>query len=146
MKIKISLIITVLSLLHLYCSDIQISRNSVLKELNLTADSIKKDKRYIYKLDNKTVGKNGYFYIIRTDAKISYHPSKALLNYDFSRDPFVQRILKERNGCLSFNANGVHRYIFFTEIDSSEILCLTIGSLEFTGPVYECNKNVEESE
>lgn len=144
MKSKISLIVIILSLLQMYCSEIQITGLNVEKELNQTADSIRKDKSFIYKLDDKTVGKKGYYYIMRNNGKASYHPVKALLNYDFSEDQFVKRILKERNGCLSSSTGGVFRYIFFTEIDSSEILCLTIERVEFTGPVLECNKNFEE--
>ncbi len=126
------------------CSGIQITEQNVRKELQQNAESIKKDKTSIYKLDSKTVGQKGYFYMIRNDGRISYHPKKGLVNSDFSRFPFVQRILKERNGCLSFNADGTRRYVFFNEAGGDEILCLTIDMSEFNEPVYGCDSKAEE--
>ena len=128
----------------MFCSGMQISGDSVRRELDSTADSIKKDKSTIYKLDGKIIGRNGYFYLIRNNGTISYHPEKALINYDFSRFSFVQKILKDRNGCILSGADGVQRYIFFTEIDSSEILCLTIDGAEFIEPVYECSSDIQQ--
>ncbi len=139
MKIKISAILTALSLMNLCCSGIQITGNNVKKELHASREYIKKDKANIYKLDNKIIGKKGYFYIIRSNGTLSYHPKKALINVDFSGYPFVQKVLKDRNGCIAFNADGIPRFIFFTEIDSDEILCLTIESSEFDETVIDCN-------
>jgi len=126
------------------CSGMQITEHNVRKELQQTAESIKKDKKSIYKLDSKTVGQKGYFYMIKNDGRISHHPKKGLINSDFSRFQFIQRILKERNGCLSFNADGTRRYIFFNEAGGDEILCLTIDVSEFNDPVYGCDSNLEE--
>ena len=139
MKTKIVIILAILSLLNLCCSGVQVTGQNARKELNSAAESIRTDKSRIYKLDGRTVGEKGYFYAVRNNGTISYHPKKALVDSDFSRYPFIQRILKERNGCFSFNADGSWRYIFFTEIDSSEILCLTIGSSEFADTVDECS-------
>lgn len=139
MKIKISLIIIAFSVLNLYCAGIQISGPDVKEMIQTAADSIKKDKNNVYKLDNAAIGRSGYYYIIRNNGTVSYHPKKALINYDFSGFPFVQKILKQRNGCITSGADGMQRYIFFAEIDSSEILCLTIENSEFTEPVYDCN-------
>jgi hypothetical protein len=144
MKRKITIILLCLSLLNLFCSGMEITEDNVRNELRLAADSIKKDKNSIYKLDEMTIGNRGYFYIIRNNGTISYHPKKALINFDFSRYPFVRKILKERNGCLSFNADGTQRYVFFSEIDSEEILCLAIDSIEFSDTVYKCDSDIEE--
>ncbi len=140
MKITIPLIAIMMALPLLQCSEMQITGFSVRNELNSTADSIRKNRNYVYKLDDKTVGKKGFFYIIRNNATVSYHPVKALSEYDFSGDPFVQRILKNRNGCVSSCSNEACRYIFFTEIDSNEILCLSIDGTEFGEPVDGCIK------
>jgi hypothetical protein len=126
------------------CSGMQITEQNVRKELQSAAESINRDKKSIYKLDSKTVGKNGYFYLINNRGIISHHPKKGLINSDFSRFPFIQKILKERNGCLSFNADGTSRYLFFNEMESGEILCLTIDMNEFYEPVYGCDSKFEE--
>jgi len=145
MKLKILTLLITLPLLNLSCSGIRVTESGVKKELQTSADSIKKDKKSIYKLDDKIVGKKGYFYIIRNNGTISYHPRKALINLDTSSYPFVQRILKDRDGCLSFNSESGKNFIFFCEIDSNEILCMTIDSSEFSGPVYGCDlKKIEE--
>jgi len=144
MNRKISITLIPLFFINLYCSGMKITDYNVKKELQSAAETIRKDKKNIYKLDNKIIGKKGYFYIIRSDGKISHHPKKALINSDFSAYPFVRKILEGRNGCLSFNADGLRRYVFFTEIDSGQILCLTIESGEFDGTVYECNSKIED--
>ena len=144
MKRNITIILISFSLLNLFCSGMQITEDNVRNELRSAADSIKNDKNSIYKLDERTVGSRGYFYIIRNNGTISYHPKKALINFDLSRYPFVQKILKNRNGCLSFNTDGTQRFVFFNEIDSEEILCLAIDSIEFSDTVYKCDSDIEE--
>ena len=126
------------------CSGMQITEQNVIKELQQTAESIKKDKESIYKLDSKTVGKKGYFYLMNNKGRILHHPKKGLINSDFSRFPFIQKILEKRNGCISFNADGTKRYLFFNEAGGDEILCLTIDMNEFNEPVYGCDSNAEE--
>ncbi len=144
MRIIILTALTTLSLFNLCCSGMQLTDRNVYSELQSTAESIKKDRKYIYKLDDKIIGEKGYFYIIRSDGKISYHPKKALINYDLSGYAFVQKILSDRNGCISSNADGAWRYIFFREIDSDEILCLTIISKEFDENINECYSESDE--
>ncbi len=143
MKKKVLKAFMTFLLINLSCSGLQITGPGLRKELLKSAESIKKDKSNIYKLDDRVIGKKGYFYILRSNGTISYHPRKALINVDFSRYPFVQKILNERNGCLSSNADGVHRFVFFREIDADEILCLTIESSEFDETVDQCNSNIK---
>lgn len=141
---KLIITLTTLTLIIPGCSGLQVTSDNARKELQSAADSIKKDKKNIYKLDEKSFGRKGYFYIIRNNGRISYHPKKALINFDFSGYHFVKNILKERNGCLSFNTDGTGRHVFFREIDTEEILCLTIESAEFSEPVYGCDSKIEE--
>ena len=144
MKIRILKTLFVLSILIPGCSGMQITGDSIKQKLSSTADSIKKNKADIFKLDNKTVGNKGYFYILRKNGTISYHPKKALINFDFSGSLFIKKILNKKNGCISFNADGVRRLVFFTEIDSGEILCLTIEDIELDEPINDCDTNIEE--
>lgn len=144
MKKIIPLILTALSLTHLFCSGMQVTGQNVKKELQKTSESILKDKKNIYKLDYKIIGKKGYFYIVRNNGTISYHPEKALIDVDFSGYAFVRKILKERNGCLSFNLDGMNKFIFFSDLKSDGILCLAIDSIEFTDSVIGCSSNIEE--
>ncbi len=142
-KKQILITLSALTLGIFSCSAMQITENNVRKELQSAAESIKKDRKSIYKLDKNTVGRKGYFYIIKNDGKISHHPKKGLINSDFSRFPFIQKILKERNGCFSFNADGTQRYVFFNEAGGDEILCLTIEAGEFNDPVSGCDSKIE---
>ena len=138
MNKKLLAALYILSLIALYCTTTSVNEHNVQKELLKRAELIKKNRNYVYKLDNKTVGENGYFYILRSNGKVSYHPKKALIDVDFSAFPFVKKILMERNGCILVQAEGVSRYIFFREIDKDEILCLTIDKDEFKEAVIEC--------
>jgi len=138
MKKKILISLLFLSLTALYCTTTNIDEYSVQKELYDRAESIKKNRNSVYKLDNRTIGKNGYFYILQSSGKISYHPKKALIGVDFSTYPFVEKILTKRNGCIMMEIEGVSRYIFFREIDKDEILCLTIDKSEFKEKVVNC--------
>ena len=138
MKKKCLAALSVLSLSILYCATTGIDEYSVQKKLNSRAESIKKDRNSVYELDNKTIGKDGYFYILRSSGKISYHPQKALIDVDFSTFSFVKEILLKRNGCIIMQAEGTGRYIFYREIDENEILCLTIDKSEFKEAVINC--------
>ena len=133
--------LTFLSLITLCCATSGVDEYSVHRELKAKAESIKKDRDYVYKLDNKTIGKNGYYYILRSNGRVSYHPKKALIGVNFSAYPFVKKILTERNGCIMMEAEGVSKYIFFREIDEQEILCLTIDKSEFKeSPSADCGQ------
>jgi len=126
MKKKLLTSLSFLSLITLYCATTSINEYNAQKEIDNQVKSIKKSRDYVYKLDNKTIGKSGYYYILRSNGKIAYHPKKALINADFSSFSFVKLILTERNGKIIMEEAGVSRYIFFREIDKNEILCLTI--------------------
>jgi hypothetical protein len=145
MKKILLITLPVLFCLNLCCAGRMVTGSNIKKELIKTAESIKKDRSLIYTLDKKTIGKTGYFYIIRNDGRISYHPKKGLINFNFSEYPFTKKILKERNGCLTYTVDAVVRNIFYRELDADEILCLTIDSNEFDETVYECETPAEKN-
>jgi len=128
----------------LCCAEMQVTETYIKKELHTAADSIRDNRNSVLKLDNIIAGKKGYFYIIKSNGKISYHPKKALINADFSGYSFVRKILNDRNGCISLKADGIQKYVFFEEIDTEEILCLAIDRMEFIEQINECNSNVED--
>jgi len=139
MKKIISLTLLVLSILDLHCVSRTITGRNIKTELNAVAESIIKDRSVVYTLDQKKVGATGYFYIIRTDGTISYHPKKALINFNFSEYSFAKKILKEKNGCLVSSADNKTRYIFYCGIGMEEILCLTIDDNEVDDDFQDCN-------
>ena len=135
------LTITLLSVfaVNFHCSSMGITAGSINIELDKTAESIKKDRSQVYTLDQKKTGATGYYYIIRSDGRISYHPKKGLINFSFSDYTFAKKILKEKNGCLVSSAEGKRRYIFYREIGREEILCLTINSNEVDEHPEDCD-------
>ncbi len=135
-RLVLSLII--LTLLCTGCAGLSVTPTSAQVELNDTVAMLQKDSGNRAALDRKTVGARGYFYIIKTDGTVAYHPKKKLINLNFGQYQFVRKILERRNGCLSYNIDGVNRYIFFREIDRGSILCLAIESDEFSEPVPDC--------
>lgn len=139
-KMQRILLITLLTIpaLHLNCAGWTIPYSDINRELRAVAESIKNNRSLVYTLDQKKVGTSGYFYIMRSDGRISYHPKKGLINFSFSDYAFAKRILSERNGCVVSTADRITRYIFYCEIDKNEILCLTMDCSEVDGNLPEC--------
>lgn len=135
----LSITLIIMSMLYLHCASWTISAQNITRELQASAESIKKDRSLVYTLDQKKIGATGYFYIMRNDGVILYHPKKALINFSFSEYAFAKKILKEKNGCLTSTADRITRYIFYCEIDKNEILCLTIDSNEVDETSLDCS-------
>jgi hypothetical protein len=135
-----SILITVMiaTISHFQCISWTLSIKNINRELTDTAESLKKDRSLVYKLDQKKVGATGYFYIMKTDGRISYHPKKGLINFSFSEYAFAKKIIKNKNGCLVSTADSRTRYIFYNDIGGGEILCLTIDSSEIDENAFSC--------
>lgn len=138
MKKLIQLIILIISMSGVYCASGRVTGLEVKNDLINVAAFIKDNKDSLNSLDRKTVGERGYFYVIRNDGVVLFHPQKKLINMNFVQYPFVREILRRRNGCLSYRIEGIQRYIFFNGIDDDRILCVAIESSEFSEPVSGC--------
>lgn len=138
MQRTVLIILLTIPVLYLNCAGWTIPGSDINRELLAVAESIRKDRSLVYTLDQKKVGTSGYFYIMRSDGRISYHPKKGLINFSFRDYAFAKKILSERNGCVVSTADRITRYIFYREIDKNEILCLTMDSSEVDGNLPAC--------
>jgi len=112
------------------CSTKQLSYSSINRSISQMADQIDKDRSRILHLDNK--GTPGYYYIIDNKGRIIYHPVKSLIGKDFSRYPFIKKILEERNGSFAMETGGKDTSVFYRELKDGSVLCYTIDSSRYT--------------
>ncbi len=98
---------------------------------------INTNRNVINSLGNRRVGKTGYYYILDSDGRVVFHPRQALIGSTFNRTWFINQLLTERSGCLTYTLGNRTHYLFFSPINDSEILCLSIVSEDLPNPV-EC--------
>jgi len=112
------------------CSAQQLTYESINRSLGQTADKIDKERSRILRLDKE--GAPGYYYIIDKSGQVIYHPRKSLIGKDFSRYPFVKKILEERNGSFAMETGGTNTSVFYKELSDGSVLCYTIESSRYT--------------
>ncbi len=112
---------------------------SIQKDVENFRSDIAKDRNAILSIKTRRVAKSGFYYIINGDGKIVFHPRPLLVGADFSRFLFVKEILKKREGCFFHSMGEVSQLMIFRQLNSDEILCLSIPSEE----VHEENLTCE---
>ena len=88
-------------------------------------------------LRDRRVGKTGFYYVLDSDGRVVFHPRPALIGTSFSKTWFINQLLTEKSGCLTYTLGNRTHYLFFLPLNDSEILCLSIVSEDFPQPV-EC--------
>ncbi len=83
--------------------------------------------------ENRSGPSKGYYYILKNNGEIAYHPKKGLKGSDFSRFGFVKKILKDKNGCIRFDTGDISRIIIFKETCDGAILCYTTPDYGIAG-------------
>ena len=102
---------------------------------------IQKDRDYIDVLMRKRVGNTGYYYIISLDGIITAHPQTFLKGADYSKFSFIQEILNNRNGCISYIIAEKEFTVIHEPLNAEEILCLAIESDELTDRGTMCRRS-----
>ena len=114
------------------------SIDAIHADMESVARGISVDRSYMYTLGNRRIGKTGYYYVLDTDGRVVFHPRSALIGTSFSKVLFIDQLLGEKSGCLTYTLGNRKHYLFFMHIDDSEILCLSIVSEDLPQAV-ECN-------
>lgn len=112
------------------CSAQQLTYDSINKSLSQMTERINSNRSTILRLDKE--GAPGYYYIIDSRGRIIYHPEKSLIGKDFSRYPFVKKILEEKNGSFAMETGGKDTSVFYRELKDGSVLCYTIDSSRYT--------------
>lgn len=85
-------------------------------------------------LKKRRIGKSGFYYVIDLDGKVVFHPQLALIGTSFSKIWFIDQLVAEKSGCLTYQLGNRSYHIFFEPLNDSEILCFSIISDELNQP------------
>jgi len=114
-----------------------VTSDSIKTEMAAIIRDITADRTVMNSLRERRVGKTGFYYILDADARVIFHPRQALIGTSFSKTWFVTQMLTRKNGCLTYTLGNRIHFLFFSPINDSEILCLSIVSEDLPRPV-EC--------
>ncbi|HPL15052.1 MAG TPA: Cache 3/Cache 2 fusion domain-containing protein [Spirochaetota bacterium] len=114
-----------------------VTSDRIKAEMAAIIRNIATDRTVMNSLREKRVGKTGFYYVLGADARVVFHPRQALIGTSFSKTWFVSQLLTRKTGCLTYTLGNRTHFLFFSPINDSEILCLSIVSEDIPQPV-EC--------
>ncbi|GEM_PF-1247010 len=120
------------------CASSTVTERNIRMELSRAKRMIQTDRDKMVKLKDKKVNKRGFFYVIDNSGLVVYHPQELLIGRNFNNYWFIQAILKNRSGCLSYLVGTQEHYIFFDNINRSQILCYSVSAADMEGPLDKC--------
>jgi hypothetical protein len=136
--IRISPIILLLLLILNGCATLgPVTMTGIRTDLESVSRKISANRSFMDSLRDRRIGKTGYYYVLDTDGKVVFHPRTALIGSSFSKIWFIDQLLAEKSGCLTYTLGNRTHYLIFIPLDDSEILCLSITSEDLSGLV-EC--------
>ncbi|MGD8188880.1 methyl-accepting chemotaxis protein [Brevibacillus ginsengisoli] len=98
-------------------------------------DPSSSDREQILKITNdvaekyyKPHGQQGYAYIIDSKGTMIYHPKQDVIGTDFSKEAYIQQMLKEKQGYVEYEFQGKDKVTAFEELPNGWIL--GIGSYQ----------------
>lgn len=137
MKTLIAYIIILLILLT-SCAGTGKRPDTAQEELARAKETLDNDREQFLRLNRTSYPGNGFFYILSSAGIIVRHPETALEGVNYSSYDFVISIIREKNGCISFDAGGRIINIFYTELKNGDILCFTFESSAAEKTYTEC--------
>jgi hypothetical protein len=119
--------------------------------VRLTADRIKSDMASIKneiiqnrgamnKLRIVRAGATGFYYVVDTEGTVVFHPQPAIIGTSFKNHWFINKIIADKTGCLSYTLGNRTHLIFFDRLNDSEILCLSILTDDLGAPPADCSQ------
>ncbi|OHD71364.1 MAG: hypothetical protein A2W19_10185 [Spirochaetes bacterium RBG_16_49_21] len=104
-------------------------------------NDITRDRANINKLKNIRVGATGFYYVVDTDGMVVFHPQSSLIGVSFKNHWFINRVIAEKSGCLTYRL-GLRTYLILYEpLNDSEILCLSILTEDVRSLPPECGQS-----
>ncbi len=108
--------------------------NEVSAEFRKTFEPLYRSPLAIDSIRQRRVGATGYYYLVSPQGVIIYHPQSAIVGMNFSENPLVKRIMREKNGCLRHLFEGTEKILIFRPLADGSILCLTLSTAEIADP------------
>lgn len=134
-------IIMIMLLLAAGCTTATLVTSSTIrKEMSAIKQDITLNRSSIESLKNKRVGGTGFYYIVDIDGKVVFHPQAALIGTSFKNHWFIDKIINERSGCLTYQLGNRTHVVYFEQLNDFEILCLSIVSNDIKQAVTECRQ------
>jgi|GEM_PF-806921 hypothetical protein len=141
---KTLLIYTTAILLLTSCAGRATRPDSAEEELSRVKDILENDREQFVRINRITYPGNGYFYILSPRGIILRHPEKALEEVDYSNFDFIEKIIRTKNGCISFDTNDRVINVFYSEFKNGDILCFTFESSAAEKTYKECTAGKQE--
>lgn len=98
------------------------------------------NRNAIDRLKNKRVGKTGFYYVVDFEGRVVFHPQAALIGSSFGGQWFVNQLLSEKAGCLTYQLGNRKHFVFYEPLNDSEILCLSIIADDIAQIPAECRQ------
>lgn len=117
-----------------------VNSSTIRKEMAAIIKDINRSRNSIESLKNKRVGSTGFYYIVDVDSRVVFHPQAALIGTSFKNHWFINTIIEERSGCLTYQLGNRTHVVYFDQLNDSEILCLSIVSNDIRGAATECRQ------
>ncbi|MBN2159232.1 MAG: Cache 3/Cache 2 fusion domain-containing protein [Spirochaetes bacterium] len=111
-----------------------VTADRIRADMASVVKSIRANRGTIDRLNDRRVGKTGFYYIVDTNGRVVAHPQKALIGSSFRDHWFVNTIIDRGTGCISYRLGSRTHLVFFNRLDDWEILCFSILADDLTQP------------
>jgi len=117
-----------------------VTSSTIRKDMAAIKRDINVNRSDINSLKNKRVGNTGFYYVVDIEGNVVFHPQTALIGTSFKNHWFINKIITERSGCLTYPLGNRTHVVFFEQLNDSEILCLSIVSDDIRQTSLECRQ------
>ncbi len=138
-----SLFVHLFAILALICmthcaTTVPVTPGRIQKQLAAVKHSIQRDRNAMRGLDRQRVGRSGFMYVVDTAGRVVYHPQTVLIGSSFKDHWFINRIVAEGTGCISYRLGNRTHLVFFDSINEEEVLCCSILAEDVAPIPAEC--------
>jgi Cache 3/Cache 2 fusion domain len=117
-----------------------VTPSSIRNDMAAIKRDINSNRSAMNGLKNKRVGSTGFYYIVDNDGKVVFHPREALIGTSFKNHWFIDKIINDRSGCLTYQLGNRTHVVYFEQLDDSDILCLSIVSDDIRQGIPDCQQ------
>jgi hypothetical protein len=117
-----------------------VTTSTIRKEMAAIKQDIETSRGSMERLKDKRVGSTGFYYIVDTEGRVVFHPQTALIGTNFKNHWFINKIIEERSGCLTYQLGNRTHVVYFEQLNDAEILCLSIVNNEIQQAGTECRQ------
>lgn len=117
---------------------VSVSTDRIHAEMTAVVREISLNREAMNGLGKRRIGATGFFYIVNSDGIVVFHPRPALIGTSFRNHWFINKIMEEKTGCLTYRLGNRTHVVFYERLNEEEILCFSIVSDDLGAPPAEC--------